>query len=113
MLCETTVVENNNFSVIVARKMTRLTTKEISNNMSIFLSETRLLNAMVDVRHCHETIFGNISETTKASNFKIYHNVAHESLYISTGNDITIFFRSAANRTDVSILGHVQVVISR
>ena len=34
-----------------------------------------------------------------ASNFKLYHSVAHESLYISTANDVTIYFRSAANGT--------------
>ena len=29
-----------------------------------------------------------IYENATASNFKIFHNVAHNSLYISTGNDI-------------------------
>ena len=50
--------------------------------------------------------FFNISETTRASNFKIYHNVAQDSLYISTGNDVTICFPLAANRTNMFILGH-------
>ena len=31
----------------------------------------------------------------------------------STGNDVTVYFRSAANRTNVSILGYVWVAISR
>ena len=35
--------------------------------------------------HRHEMIF-SISETTIASNFKFCHNVAHDSLCISTGN---------------------------
>ena len=34
------------------------------------------LNAIVDVRHRHEMFFGNISKTIRASEFKIYHNVA-------------------------------------
>ena len=55
----------------------------------------------------------NISETTRASNFKIYHNVAHDGLYISAGNNVTIVFRSTANRTKVSILSHVWVALSR
>ena len=49
-----------------------------------------------------------ISEITSASNSNIYHNVAHDSLYISTRNDVTICFLSAANRTNVSLLGHVR-----
>ena len=44
-----------------------------------------------------------------ASNFTIYHNLAHNSLYSPTGNDVTIYFRSAANRTNVFILSHVRV----
>ena len=52
-----------------------------------------------------------ISETARHSNFKIYHNVSQDSLYISTGNHVIICFRSAANRTNVSILGHVRLLI--
>ena len=51
-----------------------------------------------------EMIFLNISDSIRAINFKIYHNIAHGSLYISIRNDITIYFRSAPNRTNVSIL---------
>ena len=61
------------------------------------------LNAIVDVRlRRHEMIFFlNISETIRMSDFKIYHKVALDGLYISTGNDITNYFRSEANRTNV------------
>ena len=44
---------------------------------------------------------GNISETVGASDFAIYHRVALHSPYISTGNDVINYFRSAANRTTV------------
>ena len=77
------------------------------------------LDAIVDVRlrrrlrRRHEMIFFNISETVRVSDFTIYHKVALESLYISTGNDFINYFQSAANRTNVYILGHVRVVISR
>ena len=41
-------------------------------------------NAIVDVRHRrHGNIF-NISKTIRAGNFKIYYDVAIDSLYIST-----------------------------
>ena len=33
---------------------------------------------------------------------KIYHNLAHDSLYILTRNNVTIYFQSAANHTNVS-----------
>ena len=45
--------------------------------------------------------FFNISETIRASLFKIYQKVALDSLYISTGNDVINYFRSEANRTNV------------
>ena len=70
------------------------------------------LYAVVDVRRRHEMIYFNISETTRASNFKFYPNVALDSLYISTGNDIIIYFQSASNHISVFILGHVRVAIS-
>ena len=54
----------------------------------------------------------NIYETIRASSFKIYHNVAHDGLYVSTGKDVTFYFRSAANRTSVSVFGHVRVSIA-
>ena len=47
--------------------------------------------------------FFYISKTIRASDFKSFHNVALDSLYISTGNDIIIYFRSEANRTNVYI----------
>ena len=46
----------------------------------------------------------NIWKSIRASNFKIYHNVVLDSLYILTRNVATIYFRSAANHTNVSIL---------
>ena len=58
-------------------------------------------------------IFLNISETTRASIFKIYHNVALDSPNILTGNDVIIYFQPAANSINVFILGHVWVAIAR
>ena len=73
------------------------------------------LNAIFDVRRRrrHEMIFWNSSETAEASDFKIYHEVALDTVYISTGNDIMNYFRSEENRTNVQILGPVRVAISR
>ena len=63
------------------------------------------LNAIAYVRRRrlrrHEIIFLNISETIRASDFKIYHKVALDGLCISTGNDIINCFRSEANCTNV------------
>ena len=53
--------------------------------------------------------FWKISETARASNFKIYRNVALYSLYISTRNDVIICFKSVANRINVFIWGYVRV----
>ena len=50
-------------------------------------------------------------ETTWASNISIYHNVSLESRYISTRNDVTGYLRSAVNRINMFILGHVHVAI--
>ena len=44
-------------------------------------------------------------------NTKIYHNVALVSLYISTSNDVIIYFQSAAIRIIVFNLGNVRVAI--
>ena len=79
------------------------------------------LNAIVDVRlrrlrrrlRRHEMTFLNISESIRASDFKINHKAALDSLYISAGNDVINYFRPEANRTNVYILGHVRVAISR
>ena len=62
-----------------------------------------LLNVIVDVRlrRRHKMIFGNISETIRASDFEIYYRVALDTLHISTGNDVITYFWSAANRTKV------------
>ena len=57
--------------------------------------------------------FWKISETARASSFNIYNNVPLNSLYISTRNDVIIYFQSAASRKNVFILGHVWVAISR
>ena len=60
------------------------------------------LNATVDVRLRRrlEMIF-NISEAIRASDLKIFHKVALDSLHISTGNDVIDYFRSQTNRTNV------------
>ena len=50
-------------------------------------------------------MFWKIRETARACNFNIYHNEAHGSLYMSTRNDVTIFFWSTANRINVFIFG--------
>ena len=42
-----------------------------------------------------------------------FKTAARDSLYIFTGNSVTTYFRSAANRMNVFILGHVWVAISR
>ena len=47
-----------------------------------------------------------ISETTRASNFKIYHNGVH-NLYIFTRNDVIIYLGSTTNRINVFIFGYV------
>ena len=49
--------------------------------------------------------FSKISETTRGSNFKIHYNVALDSLYILTGNDVIAYFWWAANCIKVFILG--------
>ena len=40
-------------------------------------------------------------------NFKINRYIAFDMLYTSTGNDVTGYFQSAANRIKLFILGHV------
>ena len=47
-------------------------------------------------------LFGNISKSTSASNFKIYDELSIDSLYISTGNGVITYFRSASNRINVT-----------
>ena len=73
------------------------------------------LNANVDVRrrHLEIIIFFNILKSIWACNSKIYHNVAFDSLYILTRNDISSYFPSAANLTNVLFVGYVQVANSR
>ena len=56
--------------------------------------------------------FLKIMETARASNFKIYHNIALDSLYVWNENDVIIYCRSAANRINVFICGYVRVAIS-
>ena len=55
----------------------------------------------------------DLSETTKDSSFKIQQGIALDSLYIFIRYDVTSYFWSAANPTNVLILCHVWVVISR
>ena len=57
--------------------------------------------------------FGQLSQKLlELASSKINHNVTHHSLYISTGNDVTIYLGSAANYTKVLIWGPVWIVIS-
>ena len=53
------------------------------------------------------------SETTEASSFKIERGIALDNIYISTGNDVARHLRSATNRINVFILGHVLVAKTR
>ena len=52
-------------------------------------------------------------ETARAGNFNINNNVSLGDLYTLTGNDVTIYFRLAANRINMLILGGVWGAISR
>ena len=52
------------------------------------------------------------SQTTQASNAQIYTDKFLEGICNFAGYDVIINFWSAANGTDVFILGHVQVAIS-
>ena len=54
----------------------------------------------------YNMIFLNISKSIRGNNFKIYQTVALDSLYISTRNDVIVYFRSVANRINVFIFGH-------
>ena len=77
-----------------------------TNSITVIIkrnANTFSLNAIVDVRlrRHHEMIFFNTSETIRDNDFKIYHKVALDSLYIPTGNDVINYFRSAVNRTNV------------
>ena len=45
--------------------------------------------------------FGNISETIRANDFKIYYKLAYDSLSFSAGNDAINYFRLEANRPKV------------
>ena len=70
------------------------------------------LDAIVDVRRRrHEMTFFNISEFTIVCNFNIHQNVALDSLYILTGNDVTSYFRLAAHRISVSILTPKSILV--
>ena len=52
-------------------------------------------------RRLHPPKFWKISEATRTSNFNILRRIALNSLYSWTGNDITIYFRFAANRINM------------
>ena len=52
------------------------------------------------------------SETTSASNLQIYYNISLKRLYISTGNDVIVYFQSATKPIRVFVLGRVRVAIS-
>ena len=53
------------------------------------------------------SIADGVGAMAGAGNFKIYYNIALDSLYISTIDDFIIYSRSAANRINVFIFGHV------
>ena len=42
-----------------------------------------------------------------------YSSITFSGLFIFNGSDVTSYFRSAASRINVIILGHVRVAISR
>ena len=80
-------------------------------------SESRLISktanqvpATVTVTNCTvvKRSFWLISETARASSFKLYHIVALDSLFILTRNGIT-YFLSAAHRIHMFILGPYSV----
>ena len=52
-------------------------------NASVSGSQNVIVDVRRHLRRPHEMIF-NILETIRASDFKIYHKVALDSLYIST-----------------------------
>ena len=65
-------------------------------------------DAIVDVRRRRrrqEIFLGNVSDTARTSNFKLFHHLALDSLDISTGNDATVYFWSERNRMNVFIFG--------
>ena len=57
--------------------------------------------------HCGDDLVFNISKSTTSINFKF----TLDRLYISTGNVVIIYFRSAGNRTYVTILCHVWIAL--
>ena len=59
-----------------------------------FLSETRKHFRLMLLFPLSQKAFFNIYGTTstRVGNFKFYHSVALDSLYISTGNDVTSYF---------------------
>ena len=44
---------------------------------------------------------------------QFYGDIHTDIVYSHTGYDVIIYFRSAANRKNVKILGHIRVAISR
>ena len=49
----------------------------------------------------HETSSSNISKTVRPRIAKFYVNIHTDIVYSHTGYDVIIYFRSAANRTNV------------
>ena len=87
-----------------------------TSDSNIIIYDSRC--GMSDVAFCTALPIGgisclDISETTRANNFKIHRDVSLNSLYISTGNDVINCFRSATIRSNVLIFGHVRFAISR
>ena len=93
------LVQNAAFAVVNLHRVSYI------DNL-IFLSETRKrFRLMLSSIRCppppsRNDFFGiwNISETIRDSDFKIFHKVALDSLYISTENDIINYFRPETNR---------------
>ena len=72
------------------------------------------LNAIVGVRlRRRNKLFLIYRKMLELATTKIDQDVARNNIYISTGNDLTSYFISAANRANVSILGHVLVEVCR
>ena len=68
------------------------------------------VDVIVDIRLGRHEMFLNILEVIRGRN-KIYRHQLR-CLYISAGNDVIGYVRSAANRTNVLIWGHVRVAIT-
>ena len=76
--------------------------KRVLPSSLLLLSEAQkrfhsMLSSMSASAADTKLFLGNISETIRASDFKIYQKVALDSLYILMGNDVINYFRLEAN----------------